>query len=154
MRDNVCMKVTASASRRHGHSYGYKRGCDLCRTEAAQAKRELRARKRGLRPVPDANASEAVADVRQDVAPEANASPGPVVAAVRAELDALGDLTGWQGVAAAAVAMARILDHPNLATTQPSAAKVLASLLWTLRQNAVPRRGRLAVVEAMTSGRA
>jgi hypothetical protein len=84
LRDNVCMKV--SASRRHGHSYGYKRGCDLCRTEAAQAKRELRARKRRLRPVPprSPNDEPAVVDQQQSNADSPNGEPGPVVAAVHA----------------------------------------------------------------------
>ena len=70
---------------------------------------------------------------------------------MRADLAAFGDLTGWQGLAAAAVAMARILDDRRLATTQPSAAKQLASLLATLRANAVPKRSRLAVVQQMTT---
>jgi hypothetical protein len=138
LRDNVCMKV--SASRRHGHSYGYKVGCELCRTEAAQAKRELRARKRGLTAVPSAPVA----------APVPAEAVGPVVAAVRRDLDGLGDLTGWQYLAAAAIQMGRILDSGGNVPTQPAAAEQLASLMDTLHREAAPRRGRLAAVQAMS----
>ena len=104
--------------------------------------RELRARKRGLTPVPPVEA------------PTVAEAAGPVVAAVQADIAALGDLTGYRALAAAAVAMGRILDDPRQVTTQPSAAKQLASLLEVLRRAAAPRRGRLAVVQAMTDGRA
>jgi hypothetical protein len=50
--------------------------------------------------------------------------------------------------------MGRILDDPRQVTTQPSAAKQLASLLEVLRRAAAPRSCRLALVQAMTDGRA
>jgi hypothetical protein len=78
---------------------------------------------------------------------------GPVVAAVLADIAALGDLTGYRTLAAAAVAMGRILDDPRQVTTQPSAAKQRASLLAVLQHQA-PRTGRLALVQAMTEDRA
>ena len=126
---------------KHGHSAGYKVGCDLCRDEAAQAKRELRARKRGLTSVPSPQA-ESSATVE---------APGPVVAAVQADLAGLGELTGWQALSAAAVAMARILDSDGNVPTWPAAAKELTLLLNMLHREAAPKRTRLARVQAMTA---
>jgi hypothetical protein len=74
-------------------------------------------------------------------------APGPVVTAVLADLESMGDLRGRRALAAAALAMGRILDHPNLATTQPSAAKQLDSLMTSLHKRAAPQRGRLAAVQ-------
>jgi hypothetical protein len=55
-------------------------------------------------------------------------------------------------LAAAAVALAQILDNPKAVSTQPAAAKVLATLLEQLRSaSARGRRGNLAVVRAMSS---
>jgi hypothetical protein len=106
----------------HGRSRYRHHGCrcEVCIEANRLYMRELRARKRRLRPVPVANATKAVADVRQDVAPVANATPGPSVAAVQRELEALRlwDLPEYGAECAVAIAMARILDHPNLATTQ------------------------------------
>jgi hypothetical protein len=103
--------------------------------------RDLRARKRGLTPMPADETTPTVAE-----------AAGPVVAAVRADIAALGDLTGNQALAAAAVAMARILDSDGNVPTMPSAAKQLASLLGLLhRQAATPRRSRLAVVQEMST---
>jgi hypothetical protein len=120
----------------------YYRGCRcaVCREGVRLRVAERRAAKRTLTPVP------AVPVPAQD---EPLAEPGPCVRAVRAELDGLGDLTGWQGLAAAAVAMARILDHPGAVTTQPAACRQLMSLMETLHKVAdVPRR-RLKSIEKM-----
>jgi hypothetical protein len=54
-------------------------------------------------------------------------------------------------LAAIALAMARILDNPKARSAQPSAAKVLVSVLDTLhKESAQARRGNLAVVREMT----
>jgi hypothetical protein len=67
----------------------------------------------------------------------------------RAEIAGLAE--GRPGLAAAALAMARIMDNPKAVSSQPSAAKVLASLLDKLRSaSAQNRRGRLAVVRTMS----
>ena len=79
-----------------------------------------------------------------------NVLPGPVVAAVCRDLDGLGDLTGWQYLAAAALAMARILDSGQNVPTWPAAVKQLMSVMATLHKEAEPRRGRLAEVQAMS----
>jgi hypothetical protein len=123
----------------HGRSRYRHHGCrcEVCVESNRLYMRGLRARKRVLRPVPA-------------VPTDANATPGPVVAAVQAELDGLGDLTGSQGLAAAAIAMARILDSDGNIPTWPSAARQLSSLLDTLHKSAAPKRGRLAAVQKMS----
>jgi hypothetical protein len=122
--------------RRHGCR------CDVCKAANKLYMRQLRAHHRGLTPVP------------ADETPTVAEAAGPVVAAVQADLATLGDLTGYRALAAAAVAMARILDSDGNVPTMPAAAKQLASLLDTLRRAAAPRPGRLALVQAMTDGRA
>jgi hypothetical protein len=55
------------------------------------------------------------------------------------------------GLAAAALALARVLDNPKAVSTQPAAAKVLATTLDKLRsESARGRRGSLSVVREMT----
>ena len=74
-----------------------------------------------------------------------------VESAVMAEINALDGSTVRPGLAAAAVAMARILDNPKAVSSQPPAARVLTSLLDKLRSaSAQGRRGRLSVVRTMT----
>jgi len=73
-----------------------------------------------------------------------------VVAAVHTELATLGDLTGHQALAAAAVALARILDSGQNVPTWPAAVKQLAALMATLHREAEPRRGRLQAVQVMS----
>jgi hypothetical protein len=78
---------------------------------------------------------------------------GAVELAVTADLEKLGDLpAGSRALGAAALAMARILDDRRLVTTQPSAARQLERLMGVLRRDAAPRRGRLRVVQEMTTG--
>jgi hypothetical protein len=76
---------------------------------------------------------------------DANASPGPV----EAELAGLTDAR--PGLAAAALALARVMDNPRAVSSHPPAAKVLAGLLDALHKgSAQGRRGSLAVVKSMT----
>ena len=124
----------------HGRSRYRHHGC-RCATCIEANKlymRDLRARQRGLTPVPPGESPLA-------------AAPGRVVAAVQADLETFGDLTGNQALAAGALAMARILDDPRQVTTQPSAVRQLVSLLEVLRRSVAPRPGRLAVVQDMTT---
>jgi hypothetical protein len=79
--------------------------------------------------------------------------PGPVVAAVLAEVDLLGVLASRPALCACAVAMAAILDNPGAITSQPSACRQLTSIMDELHRVAAPRRGRLAAVEAMSKPR-
>jgi hypothetical protein len=126
--------------RPHGYQRYY-RGCRcaVCREGVRVHKAELRARKRGLTPVPPLVSAQT----------GTQAEPGPVVAAVRADVDRLGVRESQRALCAAAEAMARILDNPLLATTQPSACGKLMQIMTELHKSAAPQRGRLAVVQQM-----
>jgi len=78
-----------------------------------------------------------------------SSGPGRVEAGVQAELAGLAQ--SRPGLAAAALALARILDNPRAVSSQPAAAKTLVVLLDRLF-SASPRsrRGGLAVVRTMT----
>jgi len=57
------------------------------------------------------------------------------------------------GLAAAALALSRVLVNPRAVNQQPAAAKVLASLLDKLRSTSARRHGGgLAIVRAMATG--
>jgi hypothetical protein len=129
----------------HGRSQ-YAKGCrcSVCKQAQRDYLRAYRGRKRALRPVL------APENCYQDGGNSVAEAAGAVVAAVRADLATLGDLTGWQYLAAGAISMARILDHPGAVTTQPAAVKQLMSLMDTLHKSAAPQRGRLAVVQEMS----
>ena len=62
----------------------------------------------------------------------------------------LGD-HGRPGLAAGAVSMARILDNPLAVSTQPAACRQLMAVLDVLHTAAVPRHGRLAVIQEMST---
>jgi len=70
--------------------------------------------------------------------------------AVRRQLNTLPGATDRPGLAAGALAMARILDNPLAVPQQPAAAGQLFSILATLGKGS-HRRGQLAVVKAMTA---
>jgi hypothetical protein len=57
--------------------------------------------------------------------------PGPVESGVEAEIAGLAE--SRPGLAAAALALARILDNPRAVSSQPAAAKVLTALQEKLR---------------------
>ncbi len=78
--------------------------------------------------------------------------PGPVESGVKAEIS--GSATDARpGLAATALALARIMDNPRAVSPQPTAARQLAVILGTLSKPTQPR-GKLAVVKSMTSQRA
>jgi hypothetical protein len=54
------------------------------------------------------------------------------------------------GLVAIALAMARILDSSRAVSAQPAAAKVLVTVVDTLRKAGPGRRGNLAMVKSMT----
>jgi hypothetical protein len=145
---------------RHGHPYaagpgGFVAGCEACRREATVKQRRQRARRRGLEPVPESTASndapEAVADVRQDAASVANATPGPCERATALELETLPAAQSHLALGQAALCMARILDNRLWVTTQPSACRQLSSLMGTIRKASAVPRGRLAVISKMAT---
>jgi hypothetical protein len=70
--------------------------------------------------------------------------------AVQQEINGLAAQTR-PAMVAIALAMARLLDNPRVASAQPPAAKVLVSVLDTLHKgSAQERRGNLALVRTMT----
>ena len=75
---------------------------------------------------------------------------GSVVAAVRDELGTAPAAAERPGLAAAALALAAILDDPQHVAVQPAAARQLVAILGTLAKRA-QRRGKLAVVKSMTT---
>jgi hypothetical protein len=116
----------------------YRRGCrcDICLEANRVYFREWRAKRRGLRLVVTAGDEPVAA--------------GLVEAAVQRELDLLSGAEQRPGLCAGILAMARILDNPKLATTQPSAARQLNNGLQRLRDASVSRGGKLAVVASMS----
>lgn len=68
---------------------------------------------------------------------------------MRRQLDALPAASNRPGLAAGALAMARILDNPLAVPQQPAAAGQLFSILNALSKGS-HHRGKLAVVKAMT----
>ena len=75
---------------------------------------------------------------------------GAVVAAVRDELDTAPAAAQRPGLAAAALALAAILDDPQHVAVQPAAARQLVTILGTLSKR-TQRNGKLAVVKSMTT---
>ena len=87
---------------------------------------------------------------REQVCDPVQSEPGPVEVGVEAEIAGL--TQARPGLAAAALAMAKIMDNPAVVSSQPAAAKVLAALLDKLHSSlAQNRRGRLAVVRTLTA---
>jgi hypothetical protein len=70
---------------------------------------------------------------------------------VRAELATMSAADSRPGLVAGALAMARILDNPRLATTHPSANRQLWQTLERIRLSSHTAKGRLAVVSQMTN---
>jgi hypothetical protein len=132
---------------RHGTRRGYNDGCrcDDCKDAQRRYQQRYRERQRSLAPVPNGTP-----DVGDNATTSMRASsPGPVEEAVEAEISKLADAR--PGLAQAALALARVLDNDKAVSSQPAAAKVLASLLDKLRTaSAQGRRGRLAMVRTFT----
>jgi hypothetical protein len=131
--------------------------CDQCKCAEAAYRNQLRRREReevGLFAGSGTPDLSLVQGDNRDPCTSTNSHKSPanmLLAAVSAELEALGSHPR-PGLAAAALAMARVLDNPRAVSTQPAATKVLASLLDKLRLAAAPgRRGHLAIVRTMTA---
>lgn len=119
----------------HGRSR-YRRGCrcDVCRQANREYQRDHRAKQLQAVPTPEPDFAEVGT---------------PVVDAVQAEIDASSIARQRPGLAAIALAMARILDNPHAIPQQPAAAARLVELLSKLSKGTQPR-GKLAAVQAMT----
>jgi hypothetical protein len=122
----------------HGTRRRYNEGC---RCEDCTEANTLYLRRRRERQL--------TGEVTQSESREANASPGPVESGVALEIDGLA-AQARPGLAAAALAIARVLDNPRAVNQQPAAAKVLISMLEKLRSASPAGRRGLAVVREMT----
>jgi hypothetical protein len=134
---------------RHGTRRGYNEGCrcDRCRYAQRLYQRRYRERKAHGETRPH-SAPAAVAQLPPaELQP---AGPGPVEAAVQQEISGLAQAQLRPALVAIAAAMARVLDSTP-PTPKPAAAKVLVTVLDTLRKSAQGRRGNLAVVRDMTA---
>lgn len=74
-----------------------------------------------------------------------------MVEAVRKELALLSTPETKPGLAAGCLAMARILDDPLALAQHPAAMARLSEALATLGKGSNQRRGKLALVKAMTT---
>jgi hypothetical protein len=126
----------------HGTRWRYEMGCrcDGCRGAQRDYQRRYRERR--------ANGETRPSSVAQIQEPS---SPGPVELATEVELAGLVAAESQPALAAAALAMARVLDHPRAHSSKPAAAKQLVMVLDVLHKGAARRpRGGLAAVRQMT----
>jgi hypothetical protein len=117
--------------------------CDLCKAAEREYQRNHYRRQRGLPVDPPDPPNLNVVESRW-----ISSYDGSVVAAVRAELGAAA--AERPGLAAAALALAAILDEPQHVAVQPAAARQLVAILGTLSKR-TQRRGKLAVDKSMTT---
>ena len=116
--------------------------CDVCRKAQSDYRKRLRQRK---------NAGRQLGLAAPVDAGPATGSSTPVSDAVQLELDALGAAESRPGLAAAALAMAAILDKELYVAQQPAAAGRLVAILSMLHKRSSNRRGGfLSEVRAMT----
>jgi hypothetical protein len=122
----------------------YRRGCrcGVCRAANRAYQRERRASV-----APKLSTAVDSSTVSGAVTPTVSA----VTDAVTAELTLLGP-HGRPGLAAGALAMAKILDDPDAVPQHPAAAGRLFAVLEELHVHAPRRGGKLAAVRRMTSG--
>lgn len=124
---------------KHGTRHRYNDGCRCDDCKAANAAYQAEYRQRPAVVVP----------LSTGVTPPI-CGPGPVESGVMAEIGGLA-AEARPGLAAVALALARVLDDPKSVNQKPAAAKVLAALLDKLRSaSARGSRGGLAVVRTMT----
>lgn len=127
----------------HGRR-GYRQGCrcDQCKSAESKYQRDLKRRKQygDLASVAEFPASDPVSPVDS------------VEAAVRAEVEGLS--SPRQGLVAAAIALAKVLDDPRATSTKPAAAGKLADMLESLRKSGDQKKSKLTAIRSMTSGNA
>lgn len=153
-----------AGNERHGRAR-YRHGCrcEQCKQAESDYQRARRQRKneevgdfaaptpRGLRVLRSSDNTVLTSDDGKTSQPDELEVPAnSVVEAVSAEIEALGG-TPRPGLAATALALARILDNPKAVSTQPAAAAKLSDLLAQLHKGADGRKSKLAAVRAMTS---
>jgi hypothetical protein len=132
-------------SANHGTHSRYAQGC---RCDDCREGHRLKAREYSQRKSAGLNRAR-VHDLPTAPAVE-NSTPGPVESGVQAEIGAV--VAERPGLAAIALAMARLLDDPAARNQAPAASKVLVSVLDALGKVAAPRRrSHLALVREMTT---
>jgi len=126
----------------HGTDRRYSDGCrcDECREAHKLKAREYRDRKRRRLTRPA---------LRTAVMSMESSGPGPVELAVETELAGLAAAQERPGLAATAVALAKLMDGPAV-TSKLAAAQRLLEILNTLGKGSSVRRRKLAVVKPMT----
>ena len=145
----------------HGKRTTYVRGCrcDPCREANRLYGVNLSQRRRTggpilvpLRPV-NANPDGGTEPQYQDTNMPNPDEPGRVERQVAAEIEQLTDRVrkGYTGLIESALAMARIIDNTNLATTHPSAQRQLMVALDKLHSVSVGKKGGLAAVAEMSN---
>src|ERR1700759_1234213 len=110
---------------RHGTRRGYGEGCRCADCKDAQRLYQRRYRERKANGETRPHSGPVM--VHFPPAEPQPCGPGPVEAATQQEINGLTAQTR-PGLVAIALAMARILDNSKATSTQPAAAKVLASL--------------------------
>lgn len=142
------------SSKCRGSESSYSAGCrcDVCKRAAADARRERRRREReavGELPGSDIPRTRLVS-IATDNPSTSGYVDASVVVAVGAEIDALGGGVR-PGLAAAAMALAAVLDNPRATSSKPAAAGALVNILNQLRKSAAGAKPKLASVRSMTS---
>jgi hypothetical protein len=139
---------------RHGNRTTYVRGCrcEECRAANRAYQHELNDRRRMGEPVnkPLAKVTSLRSEPVMEPEVEQETGPGPVQAAVIAQIATLSAAKRQPGLAESVIAMARIIDNPRLATTHPSAHRQLMAGVDKLAAASVGRKGNLAQIASMS----
>lgn len=154
----MAVKPRAKKPLQHGKRTTYVRGCRCA--ECTEANRQytvdLKARKRTggpvLVPLRPVDANPGASRFQESNAPDPDVM-GRVETQVAAEIGLLTPKVraGYVGLIASALAMARIIDNPNLSTTHPSAQRQLMVALDKLHDQSVGKQGKLASVAEMSN---
>ncbi len=144
------MPVTSTKHREHGRPR-YQKGCpcqacvkagesDPCRcTVCIEANRAYARRNARLRALPGGKANPATQPSQRRV----ERDPAKLVETqVAEELASLGSATQMKGLAAAVLAMARVLDDPTATPQHPGAAAQLRMLMKDIRAGVGGRKGK------------
>jgi hypothetical protein len=126
---------------RHGTANRYNQGC---RCDAGKDSHRLRAADYRQRSAAGGTVRPPVAVVSSSTAGHTAgvsepSGPGPVEVGVQAEIGAAAEAR--PGLAAVALALARVMDDPKAVNQQPAAAKVLVTVLDQLGKGSVRRGG-------------
>jgi hypothetical protein len=120
----------------HGSRSRYREGCRCAKCRAANAEYNRNYYIEGKKPSPGA------------VLPDTG--PGPVEVAARGQLEGLSRAQSEPAIAAAVLALARLLDSARTPSAHPAAARQMAVLLDGLAKGSDRRKSGLAAVREMT----